>query len=106
MSVGLKVWDERGNITLDTTDYTARLIYSGVKAGTTSGSETISEAVGKMPIVLTYPGPNNTGEWLLIVGISPDGVLTWQTVENLGGSVVSGETSIAVYVCYEQWVIP
>lgn len=36
MSYGLKIWDESGNVTLDETSFTMRVVYSGVVKGSNS----------------------------------------------------------------------
>jgi hypothetical protein len=102
MGYGCKIWDQYGSVMLDTTDYTARLIYSDIKSGSSSGSTYLSAADGTMPIVLTAPGPNNTGQNLLKTSITPTGTLSWSPVYSWNGSVSSGETIILVFVCDER----
>lgn len=92
---------------LDTTDYTARLIYSDIKAGNSSGSVYLSAADGTTPVVLTAPGPNHGGPEsnfprLLVVSINASGTLSWGPVYALDSSISSGETIILVFVCDEQ----
>jgi len=104
---GCKIWDEYGNTILDTTDYTARLVYSDVKSGNSEGSMYIPEADGTMPFVLTYPGPNYPDPtadiyMLLVVSIAPSGTLTWRPIRNSSGTSICYETGILVYVCDEK----
>lgn len=94
MAYGCKIYDQYGNITLDTTDYTARLVYQTVKAGDSSGSVYIPEANGKIPYVLIYPTTSNIN--MLVVSITPSGTLSWNATYN------SAETGIMVYVCNER----
>lgn len=43
MSFGLKIWDENGNVTLDETSFTMRVVYSGIVKGSNSANfQTIS----------------------------------------------------------------
>lgn len=43
MSFGLKIWDELGNVVLDESSFTMRVVYSGiVTGGKTASSQTIS----------------------------------------------------------------
>lgn len=43
MSYGLQIWDESGNVTLDETSFTMRVVYSGIVTGSNSVSyQTIS----------------------------------------------------------------
>jgi len=98
MDFGCKIWDEQGYIILDTTDYTARLVYSTTKAGNSSGSVYIPEANGTMPIVLTIPESGQP----LVVGITTSGTLTWEPIIYWDGSYLSGTTHIFVYVCNEK----
>lgn len=43
MSYGLKIWDESGNVTLDETSFTMRVVYSGVVTGSNAKTfQTIS----------------------------------------------------------------
>ncbi|WP_335944427.1 hypothetical protein [Pseudomonas sp. G166] len=37
MSFGLKIWDEDGNVSLDETSFTMRVVYSGVVTGSRAG---------------------------------------------------------------------
>jgi hypothetical protein len=91
---------------LDTTSYTARLVYSDIKAGNSSGSAYIPEADGTMPFVLVAPGPNHGGmdsaaPDFLVVSITPTGTLSWDPLSFYAG-ISSGETMILIYVCDEQ----
>ena len=98
MEYGCRIWDEQGYIMLDTTDYTARLVYSTTKAGNSSGSDYIPEADGSMPIVLTTAESGHP----LVVGITTSGILTWEPIIHWDGSYSSGTTHIFVYVCNEK----
>jgi len=43
MSFGIRIWDESGNLTLDETSFTMRVVYSGVVTGSNSATyQTIS----------------------------------------------------------------
>ncbi|ROO33374.1 hypothetical protein SAMN05428955_3467 [Pseudomonas sp. 7SR1] len=43
MSYGLKIWDESGNVTLDETSFTMRVVYSGIVTGSHAATfQTIS----------------------------------------------------------------
>ncbi len=98
MDFGCKIWDEQGYIILDTTDYTARLVYSTTKAGNSSGSDYIPEADGSMPLVLTTPESGSA----LVVSITPSGILTWDPIIRWDGTYLTGTTHIFVYVCDER----
>ncbi len=98
MEYGCRIWDAQGEVMLDTTDHTARLIYSTTKAGDSSGSVYISEADGTMPFICTS---SENGRCML-VGISTSGTLNWAPVRDWNGTVLSDTTLIFVYICDEK----
>jgi hypothetical protein len=83
-------------------------VYSDTKAGNSSGSVYIPEADGKTPFVFICPGPDyvypsgSDPMYLLVVSITPSGTLSWVPVENYFQGVLSGQTTIFVYVCDEK----
>lgn len=99
MAWGMRVWDENGQLICDYTDKLARLVYSVVKDGKTSGSEYIPEADGKMSMLLTFPTANNTSDIELICTLENDGTLSWITPDPSLVMGEPGETQICVYVC-------
>lgn len=102
MAYGLKVFDADGNITINTTDHTARLVYANTFAGSASGSVYIPEADGTVPFVLPIPGPNATGNITLITTITSGGTLSWEPSKDYYNNIDSEETTILVYVCDER----
>jgi hypothetical protein len=98
MEYGCRIWDEQGYIMLDTTDHTARLIYSTTKSGSSSGSTYIPEADGNQSVVFAASESGTS----LSVSISPSGILTWAPVRDWDQSIISGTTLILVYVCDER----
>jgi len=105
MDFGCRIWDEDGNLILNTADYTARLVYWIVLDGYSSGSVYIPEADGKMPFVCVFPFWPTYYGICLSVGISPSGVLTWdQVLVPIAPQVFIGSegTAIFVYVCDEK----
>jgi hypothetical protein len=88
---------------LDTTDYTARLIYFDTKAGNSSGSVYLSDADGNVPFVFVSPGPDNASDDLLVASITASGTLSWEPVyDQFGSTLLSGQTIIFVYVIDEK----
>lgn len=102
MDFGCRIWDEDGNLILNTTDYTARLVYSIILDGTESGSAYIPEANGNKPFVLAAPASSSISGHCLSVSISTSGTLTWECITDYNGNIVSDTTLILVYVCDEK----
>ena len=114
MEYGCRIWDEQGNLILDTNDYTARLIYMDIKPGNAEGSTYLSAANGNRPLVLIAPTPESVNKICLKVNITPSGVLSWAPIWHgyydwVNGKwswvprrIVSESTLITVYVCDEK----
>jgi hypothetical protein len=110
MDFGCRIWDEDGNLILNTTDYTARLVYSTIKAGDSSGSEYVAEADGTKPFVMVAPARTGGSGNCLTVGVTEWGTLTWEPMigtlydpeHGYYEAIVSEETLILIYVCDEK----
>ncbi len=76
MEYGCRIWDEQGNLILDTNDYVARIIYIDTKPGNAQGSIYLPDAVGTKPLVLAVPAEPN-GK-CLNVSITSWGLLSWK----------------------------
>ena len=78
MSYGCRIWDEQGDLILDTNDYVARIIYIDTKPGNAQGSIYLPDADGTRPLVLVVPA--ETSGTCLNVSITPGGILSWSPV--------------------------
>jgi len=98
MAYGLRVWDENGNIILDSTESIARLVYTTVRSGTSSGSVTISAVYGKTGVVV-FNTINPTGFLSVPLNVSLSGTtLSWSPRQDSSGDTVSFTTLIFVFV--------
>lgn len=98
MAWGARVWDGNGELMLDTTDMIARLVRTTIKDGTTSGSEYVAEADGKIAFVVSFPSANNTTGSAMICQIDSSGILSWVSQPAKPMIPATGETVINVYI--------
>lgn len=114
MEYGCRIWDEQGDLILDTNDYTARLIYMDIKPGDAQGSIYLPDANGTRPILLTAPAVTSVNKICLNTNITAGGMLSWSPIWHgyhdwvngqwvwVPGYIVSEPTLITVYVCDEK----
>ena len=114
MEYGCRIWDEQGNLILDTNDYTARLIYMDIKPGDAQGSMYLPDANGTRPLLLIAPASTSTNKICLTVNITSGGTLSWSPVWDgyhswvngrwtwVRNKIISEPTLITVYVCDEK----
>ncbi len=85
MSFGIRIWDENGNLTLDETSFTMRVVYSGVVTGTNSANfQTIS-----------VPGITTTNCAAFVVPIGNYNVSTDMQLET---EVIAGAVRVYSYM--------
>jgi len=104
MAYGLRTYDANGNITIDVTDRTARLVRTVIVDGLSNGSMTISEAVGKMAFAFPSATTNNSTGFTISCTIDNNGILRWYVLKDFMWAsydlceIVSRETQINVFV--------
>lgn len=104
MAYGLRTYDANGNITIDVTDRTARLVRTVIVDGLSNGSMTISEAVGKMAFAFPSATTNNSTGFTVSCTIDNNGILRWYVLKDCMWApydmwkIVSRETQINVFV--------
>ena len=104
MAYGLRTYDANGNITIDVTDRTARLVRTVIVDGLSNGSMTIPEAVGKMAFAFPSATTNNSTGFTISCTIDNNGILRWYVLKDCMGAtynlweIVSRETQIHVFV--------
>jgi hypothetical protein len=91
MSFGLKIWDESGNVTLDETSFTMRVVYSAVVKG--SNAKTYQ--------TISVPGLTPTNGTAFVVPIGNYNTSTDRQLETL---VLNDAVRVYSYVRgREQW---
>lgn len=107
MPYGLRVYDANGNITLDVTDYIAKIVYTKTVSGTSSGSVYVPGVANKKAIALPIATANNQSGFTAICELTNDGYLNWHPMytfepgENYkvpSPILISGETLIYVFL--------
>lgn len=107
MPYGLRVYDANGNITLDVTDYIAKIVYTKTVSGTSSGSVYVPGVANKKAIVLPTATANNPSGFTAICELTNDGYLNWHPMYTFkpreyykepSTSLISGETLIYVFL--------
>ena len=107
MPYGLRVYDANGNISLDITDYIAKIVYTKTVSGTSSGSVYVPGVANKKAIALPTATANNQSGFTAICELTNDGYLNWhpmytfKPVENYkvpSTILISGETLIYVFL--------
>lgn len=107
MPYGLRVYDANGNITLDVTDYIAKIVYTKTVSGTSSGSVYVPGVANKKAIALATATANNQSGFTAICELTNDGYLNWHPMytfkqgENYkvpSTILISGETLIYVFL--------
>lgn len=107
MPYGLRVYDANGNITLDVTDYIAKIVYTKTVSGTSSGSVYVPGVANKKAMALATATANNRSGFTAICELTNDGYLNWHPMytfeprENYkkpSTILISGETLIYVFL--------
>ena len=107
MVYGLRIFDASGNVTLNVTDYVARLVYTKTVARNSTGSEYISIVANKKAITIAAPTSNNSSGFAIICELSSAGYLSWHPMYlydvtsnwyNPDVIIVSGESLIYVFL--------
>lgn len=114
MEYGCKIWNEQGDLILDTNDYVARIIYVDTKPGDAQGSIYLPDADGTRPLLLVVPASTSNSNICLNVSITSWGLLSWKPVWDgwyhwINGQwafdpirIISESTLITVCVCDEK----
>lgn len=104
MAYGLRTYDANGNITIDVTDRTARLVRTVIVNGLSDGSMAIPEAAGKMAFAIPSPTVNNNSRFTVSCTIDNNGTLRWYILKDCVWStydlweIISRETQINIFV--------
>lgn len=108
MPYGLRVYDANGNISLDITDYIAKIVYTKTVSGTSSGSVYVPGVANKKAIALPTATANNQSGFTAICELTNDGYLNWHPMYTFfiqegnykvpGTTLISGETLIYVFL--------
>ena len=83
MPYGLRVYDANGNISLDITDYIAKIVYTKTVSGTSSGSVYVPGVANKKAIALPTATANNQSGFTAICKLTNDGYLNWDPAYHL-----------------------
>lgn len=108
MPYGLRVYDANGNISLDITDYIAKIVYTKTVSGTSSGSVYVPGVANKKAIALPTATANNQSGFTAICELTNDGYLNWHPMYTFfiqkgnykvpGTTLISGKTLIYVFL--------
>lgn len=107
MPYGLRVYDANGNISLDITDYIAKIVYTKTVSGTSSGSVYVPGVANKKAIALATATANNQSGFTTVCELTNNGYLNWHPMytfkprENYkvpSTILISGETLIYVFL--------